>query len=287
MKKLLLLSALLIFACNSDKGKKNDLNRLNLNGKVSWTKEISYKAIYKFGELVEGDEGWRIPDIYPPPPSYDIYRHFNEQGKIVQRTLSQGGDTAYIYFFEYNDKSDIIVEDQFDVTNEDVKLLTKKIFKYDDDGNLSEERVYDGNGEDLLVKIEYNYDGNRNLTEIEYYYPPSGDFTSIKGKFDESGNLIESRYYDKDGELNGKYKYDKDGNLSEERNYDQDGELSSKTKYKYDNKGNMSSKIFISDYESKVTYKYEFDKNDNWIKKIIYEEGKPTFIVNREINYYD
>ena len=49
----------------------------------------------------------------------------------------------------------------------------------------------------------------------------------------------------------------------------------------------MSSKIFISDYESKVTYKYEFDKKDNWIKKIIYEEGKPTFIVNREIEYYD
>ena len=31
----------------------------------------------------------------------------------------------------------------------------------------------------------------------------------------------------------------------------------------------------------------QIDKKDNWIKKIIYEEGKPTFIVNREINYYD
>ena len=60
-----------------------------------------------------------------------------------------------------------------------------------------------------------------------------------------------------------KSKFNKDGNKTEETWYDKDGELYWKYKYKY-----------------------EFDKENNWIVQTIYEDEKATSITEREIEYY-
>ena len=36
-----------------------------------------------------------------------------------------------------------------------------------------------------------------------------------------------------------------------------------------------------------VTYEYEYDKNRNWISKILYFNGFPTQIYERTIEYYE
>jgi hypothetical protein len=38
---------------------------------------------------------------------------------------------------------------------------------------------------------------------------------------------------------------------------------------------------------SKNTYKYEFDKQGNWIKKIEFKDGIPEYILERQYEYYD
>ena len=83
--------------------------------------------------------------------------------------------------------------------------------------------------------------------------------------------------------------YDDKGNQIEEANYDEDGKLTSKWKSKFDDKGN---EIEEADYYngklySKYKYKYHFDDNKNWIKKIIVKDDKATFIIEREIEYYN
>ena len=37
---------------------------------------------------------------------------------------------------------------------------------------------------------------------------------------------------------------------------------------------------------SKYTYKYEYDNKENWNKQIEFEDDKPKYIIEREIEYY-
>ena len=39
--------------------------------------------------------------------------------------------------------------------------------------------------------------------------------------------------------------------------------------------------------DDKETYEYQFDDKENWIQQIVFKDDKPTFIIEREIKYYD
>ena len=61
------------------------------------------------------------------------------------------------------------------------------------------------------------------------------------------------------------------------------------TEFIYDDKGNL---IEANRYDENNTleeeaYEYQFDDNKNWIKKITVKDDKATFIIEREIEYYD
>ena len=84
--------------------------------------------------------------------------------------------------------------------------------------------------------------------------------------YDKNGNEIEVNKYNSDGSLSYKYthKYDENGNKTERNSYNSDGSLS-----------------------SKYIYKYELDEQGNWIKKIIFMDGIPEYIRERQYEYYD
>jgi len=88
------------------------------------------------------------------------------------------------------------------------------------------------------------------------------------------------------------FKYDEKGNKIEWDWYNSDGSLRSKWTYKYDEKGNMifeENEYFFDDSLSLMnrrTYTYKYDKLGNWIKKIEFENEIPSFIVEREYEYY-
>ena len=110
-------------------------------------------------------------------------------------------------------------------------------------------------------------------------------------KYDKKGNNIETNSYNSDGSLGFKYiyKYDEKGNKIEVNIYDSDGNLNFRWIYKYDEKGNMiedNKYWFDANLADVITYKYEFDKKDNWIKKIEYRDNHPETITEREIEYY-
>ena len=131
-------------------------------------------------------------------------------------------------------------------------------------------------------------------------------------EYDDNGNSIEQNRYNSDGELDEKWtsKYDDKGNEIKSNLYNSDGELEDKYTFEYDYKGNMiemnwsrgtltfeyddkgninEENYYNSDGElkDKKTYEYQFDDNKNWIKKIIVKDDKATFIIEREIEYYD
>ena len=66
------------------------------------------------------------------------------------------------------------------------------------------------------------------------------------------------------------------------------GNLISKNTFKYNENGLLVEKIEIDSYGSiyKQNFKYEFDKENNWIKKTIFINEKLSALHERKIEYY-
>ncbi len=252
MKKLILLSAFLIFACSSDEGKRNSPNRLNLkikknsldkqniNGRVHYIKETGYSAVEKSGEPEWDEFMWGYTIYYDKDGFETEWQKENAKGEIVG--------------------------------------LTK--FEYDEDGNLSEGIDFNTESEYFEVNgifkaighFRFSSDNNGNVTE-RYYYNNNGQIQNrISYKYDANGNKIEQIFYSSSGDgsdekllLTTNFKYGRDGRVAELKSYDDNQELNQTAKFKY----------------------YEFDNKKNWQKKIYYEDGKAIQIIDRKIIYYE
>lgn len=135
----------------------------------------------------------------------------------------------------------------------------------------------------------YNEKGDR-IEENHYNSDGSLDY-KVTYKYDENGNKIEGNIYFSNGKLDKKvtYKYDEKGNIIELNGYNSDGSLLYKYTYKYDKKENIIEKNRYNSngsLDEKYTYKYEYDKNNNWIQQVVYENNKPIGIKERIIEYY-
>ena len=113
---ILSLTIILFSSCSTDDGVKNDLNEMNLNGKVKSIREYSYEAVEKFGEISKGN---RISEI----SGSDEYILFNDKVNNIERNIynSDGSlDTKWTY--KYDDKRNNIQENWY---NSDGRLYNK------------------------------------------------------------------------------------------------------------------------------------------------------------------
>lgn len=81
--------------------------------------------------------------------------------------------------------------------------------------------------------------------------------------------------------------FNKEGYLIEENFYNSDGSLNQKYNYKYDNKGNKIEQIRLEQFgvvKRIITYKYEYDKNNNWIKRIIFLDKNQCLLLKKPLN---
>ena len=158
--------------------------------------------------------------------------------------------------------------------------------KYDEKGNLIEKIIYKLDSS-LYEKLTCTYDEKGKVIEVNMYKSDGSLSYKSTYKYDEKGNQIE---VNSSLGYKGTYKYDEKGNRIEDNFYESDGSLSSKSTYKYDEKGNRiedNSENLYRDLDRKWTYKYEFDKQGNWIKRIDFRDYIPKFILEREYEYYN
>ena len=109
--------------------------------------------------------------------------------------------------------------------------------------------------------------------------------------FDKEGNLTDWDINDSKGFLDSKTltKKNKEGIEVEMIGYNSDGSLDYKYTFSLDDKGSIvESNIFISDgsLDYKSSDKYQLDENNNWIKRIEYNNEIPKYITERTIEYY-
>lgn len=184
--------------------------------------------------------------------------------------------------------SSITIENFGDIQKDKAKLSYYNI--YSNNGNKIEDNRYNSDGS-LNKKFTYKYDSTGNRIEQNQFTSDDSLIRKITYKHDKQGNIIEDNSYTPDGNLDKKftYKYNNKGNRIENSIFTSQGNLDKKFIYKYDDKGNViEENCYSSDGSllSKDTYKYEYDNHQNWNRQTGFEDEKPKYIIEREIEYY-
>jgi len=166
----------------------------------------------------------------------------------------------------------------------DDKLDEQRLLRRD--GNLTEIKIYDGQGafkftllnrydnrknliEELKNevnnttsrKVNYDYDQQANLSEeVKYLY---GNFTyKMTYKYDKNNNLLEVQEEKPGAEpyLLKKYTYTPEGTLTREQWRPDAGKKFSVKEYTYDSSGKVTTiDCFFASYNFKVLYKFKYD----------------------------
>lgn len=254
----LLILCLSISCISPDK--KSDLSKINLKGQVKSIKEITYYAIDKSESIEKGNRTENTDS------NFDVYIEFNSYGNKVEETIMRSEDylcrkTLYIY----------------DNWNR-IKEITEQYI----DGRIIEKMVYDyESSNDYVIENTYNKEGQN--TYKRHLKFKDGNNIEIK--------MYEYEYYANNFNYNGKYKseFNEDGNKIETLSYDFRNSLDFQWIYKYDNRQNIIETRYINFERSldiTTKFDYQFDSSGNWIRRIEFTDNVPSFIVEREIEYY-
>jgi len=190
-----------------------------------------------------------------------ITYRYNEDGKLIEKEFkSEEDDIDYIEKFTFEGDHEILHE----AWNEDDELAYRKESKYDDKGNVIEEKTwvletdrtarvmntYDKDdqlisvasfdeNDNIIFKVEYTRNSEGHITEVSEESPEGMAFTSIQ--YDNAGNAV----------------------VQEEKN--EKGELSSRIERKFDGEGNVTESEAILDRHGQgmnqhyiLKYEYEF-----------------------------
>lgn len=190
----------------------------------------------------------------------------------------------------------------------DKALNFKSVFTYRHDGLLEKGIEYDANGK-IAFKWTYTHHLAENKVEEQRTRPDGSPFSRMIFQYDDQGNLVEEERFLplSKNHFRWVYRFDEKGNRIEESFYlvrekkDRSSldaaSLNYRLVFSYDSEGNLVEEMRYDredHFESKKTFRYKFDPNDNWISKTAWESadgtGKgdlhPTEVTHRTFTYY-
>lgn len=135
--------------------------------------------------------------------------------------------------------------------------VKNKTVYYNEAGEIIEEEVYTYDETGRQIRMDYTYPGN-NRTGYHVY------------KYDENGNLVETRF--KNETLLRHCTYDENNNLLTDINYNGDGTVNNQKNYAYDGQGNLIELHTIDRWETIERY----DSDGSLMERIEYQGGQQT-----------
>jgi hypothetical protein len=221
MKKLIFAAAFLVFA-NVSNAQENTLS-FNLKGKVRFVEEASFKYVEKFGEIEVGESLGKECKV------------FNDRGFLIKKYALLGRDTTDVLSYEivYNEKGQIREVNEYKqyTSRSEKELESKTKFKYDENGKLAQQIIYNGDGS----------------FEKGYKFSNADNGKTIQQQIDSEGNSVE----------------ESEENVYVEPDYDDNGqEITGETTYKdvLDAQGNWIKRIEfrgkkqVKGYERRIVY---------------------------------
>ena len=259
-------------SCKQNNKNKIEWFDLKLNGKVKTLTETWFKVVNVSGKAIKSDT------------IHKTITFFNEKGLMTEFYNYEPIHTLLSrQTFIYNDKGKLI---EYNLYKPDGILEEKRTYKYDDKGN----RINCFFDSSLFFTSKFDDNGN----EIECIETNNNIKYKDIYKYDDKGNRIEEAEYVSGDSLSHikTYKYDDKGNKIEEKRifYNSNEQWQNKfITYKYNEKGDMIE-LNSSNLEGKLSFKlifnYEYDKNNNFIRRTSYLNGTPNNIIEHEIEYY-
>jgi YD repeat-containing protein len=197
---------------------------------------------------------------------------FSSKGKILKKEeISTRRKVSTIFSYNSQNRQEKVWFRNFDKN----RLVTESImtFRYSndsvfistditDDGKKSNKSFTAVLKDDLLIKYFGEKNGESRVTEFVY---------------DDHGNVISQTNFKK-GEISKKYEFT--------YNYDENGNLLKQT----DVNENRTIEFFPNGLRklfNEYTYEYFYDSTGNWIRKIVFENGKKYSESSRNITYFE
>ena len=252
------------------------INR-NVNGKVKSINETWYDAKDKFGEIEFGDK------------ESSKQRKYDNAGWLRECSyIRYYGNFNRTYKYEYNNKGACIeiLEYSSDST---MKLVTKSIFKYDEDGHLLKLSIYNDKG-DISRTYIYEYNSDNKLAVRKQYGVDNRLSVEIAYKYDEKGFLVEADYRNETKDVYS-YNNEKINKISHDVSRGEDGNLYPLSISTYNQYGDCVEWKAFFDGSGTYSYQYTYDDKGNWIKTVVYynspnELPYPHEVRVRKIGYW-
>ncbi len=312
---------LLIFVFASTFAVASDLENYNLSGLVKFMKEVFSGAIEKDGKIVKGSESagknthvkfdedgnlleeTKYYSSTGAMASVRVIEYDDEGNKISDAILDKDGNETNKWVYKYD--SDILVSKQMFLKE---KLYIDTKIEYDKNWNKIAEINLDPEGEEI-DRTTYTYNDSGELIEEfrrgtdKFIYGKNGLASSLERyaskdklqfrynfEYDEADNLISKKRTQAIGnvDLIETMKYDENGLLLVENGVF-NGEPFYTYSYSYDEYGNVISKLMEESGEEEANheFRYQYDENGNWTENIHLLNGKPLYIYERSIEYWE
>ncbi len=275
----ILAAAMMLSGCETKKEAKSDLQKMNLEGRISKVVIATSSARFAKGSV-------RLAKTTTDKNHYNYIMEFNEDGNIVNsRTINHRMKTVNEVNYEYDGNKRLISETHLNGEG----IEKKKLYEYSGD-NLIYIRTEDGHASEIGRQV-FEYDGDKIIKKEEY---KNGVLVSSDTLLSKKDGYEAWEHSDENGIVNHEFIYE-NGFLKEAIC----GDVSHL--FERDEKGNITKAYNASAspegydvLESKSkdgvqSYKYKFDKRGNWKSKTEYygEEGVVRFVVSRKIFYED
>lgn len=270
------LLTIIIFLASINSYGQSFLERdFNLNGSIDSITEIEFEAMKdNKGNIIKGDTVDCSERIYV----------FDEHMRIIEEEFCMM-DFLSLYKYEYDSDGKLIRRTNF----ED---LDRK-YEYDNQGNQTQELMFDSEG--LMGRWTYKYDNNGNRIERTGYLGESFVERWIIEYDDDNKRVLEYMVSEEPDNtpttMRIEYKYDTQDKLVKTITTDPDPKDSAEAvnNYQYNEKGDKTKHYSMNGFQSSrevtKTYQYDYDMKNNWIKRIEFENGIPQVITIREIEY--
>ena len=278
---------------------KNYTLKFNKIGKLLYSKEFYPNGKLKYEKDYEYDDKNRIKkykeiDYYGKTSFYEYEYIYDSNDSLSKMIFSGNNGFKQIYKVTRDKKNRPIKGER--IINDTTKYIYE--VKYDKKNNTIQETEYESitNHKKLLKKTERTFSKhNRNIKEVitdnRFLMPNKFENQLI---LDRKKRLIIARYVVENDSADQylRQTYYKNGKIKTYKSYYY-GNPPFIMEHHNDKNGNPIEATYtkiISDKKrivEKSKFKYKYDKNNNWIEKIIYNEDKPTYIIKRNITYYD
>lgn len=311
-KTLLLITTFLLLFSSCSNNKNNNENSLKFNGNrtIKYIKKETFSADERFGKIEFGkridyqnETGilsllknlTDIDTVIYLEPFYEI--SFDKKGHIVETNIFdkyENLENKYIY--RYNKQSQ---KENISKYYDKGKLSKSYNYNYNDDKTLNFIDILNRERK-LQSKITHQYD-NGNINEIITYNKHGKKEGTLKyfykNKKIETQNFEinnKSNYRKKTKSYHIAYDYNKKELVSQVKLQNKKDESDIKfIQYFYNDKNDVSE-IIIGHYEGVLndikdkskTYKYKYDKDNNWTQKIVSIDNNPKYIITRKLEYY-